>query len=112
MVLQELGDKLTTALRKLQATTVCMCVYVCLCVCTLLCYFHPPPLITPSSSNRSLLYIHTHTHNTHTHTQVVNDEVVDGMLQEICRALVEADVNIKVVSTLRKAIKDKVIYVL
>jgi signal recognition particle subunit SRP54 len=38
----------------------------------------------------------------------VNDEVVDGMLQEICRALVEADVNIKVVATLRKAIKDKV----
>jgi signal recognition particle GTPase len=28
--------------------------------------------------------------------------------QEICRALVESDVNIKVVSTLRKGIKDKI----
>ena len=44
----------------------------------------------------------------HHSNQVVNDEVLETMLKEICRALVEADVNVKVVSTMRKAIKDKV----
>ncbi|EWM21521.1 signal recognition particle 54 kda protein [Nannochloropsis gaditana] len=60
MVLQELGDKLTGALRRLQTTT------------------------------------------------VVNDDVLNDLLQDVCRALVESDVNIKVVATLRKGIKEKV----
>ena len=40
----------------------------------------------------SLIFIYTYIHH----------------IQEICRALVEADVNIKVVSTMRNAIKNKV----
>jgi hypothetical protein len=40
--------------------------------------------------------------------QVVNDDVLNDLLQDVCRALVESDVNIKVVATLRKGIKEKV----
>lgn len=41
-------------------------------------------------------------------SQVVNDDVLNDLLQDVCRALVESDVNIKVVATLRKGIKEKV----
>jgi signal recognition particle GTPase len=39
---------------------------------------------------------------------VVDEEVVNQMLQDISRALIESDVNIRVVSQLRKSIKEKV----
>mmetsp|Transcript_6424 Transcript_6424/g.8715 ORF Transcript_6424/g.8715 Transcript_6424/m.8715 type:complete len:520 (-) Transcript_6424:244-1803(-) len=57
MVLQELGSKLTSALRKLHTTT------------------------------------------------VVDDELVDAILSEIARALLESDVNVKMVGELRQKIK-------
>eukprot|EP00607_Mallomonas_marina_P007836 CAMPEP_0182418038 /NCGR_PEP_ID=MMETSP1167-20130531/2498_1 /TAXON_ID=2988 /ORGANISM="Mallomonas Sp, Strain CCMP3275" /LENGTH=506 /DNA_ID=CAMNT_0024592003 /DNA_START=76 /DNA_END=1593 /DNA_ORIENTATION=- len=57
MVLAELGHRLTTALRRLQSTT------------------------------------------------VVDDEVVASIQQDICRALLEADVNVKIVGKLRNNIK-------
>ena len=41
-------------------------------------------------------------------TQVVNDDVLNTLLSEISRALLESDVNIKVVKILRNAIKEKV----
>jgi len=59
MVLAELGHRLTTALKKLNAST------------------------------------------------VVDDEVVQGIQQDICRALLEADVNVKIVGTLRNSIKNR-----
>eukprot|EP00639_Heterosigma_akashiwo_P027973 CAMPEP_0194675366 /NCGR_PEP_ID=MMETSP0295-20121207/8216_1 /TAXON_ID=39354 /ORGANISM="Heterosigma akashiwo, Strain CCMP2393" /LENGTH=536 /DNA_ID=CAMNT_0039559689 /DNA_START=34 /DNA_END=1644 /DNA_ORIENTATION=+ len=59
MVLQELGSKLTGALKKLQTSA------------------------------------------------VVNDEVVDAILQEISRALLEADVNVQMVGALRRKIKEQ-----
>ena len=40
--------------------------------------------------------------------QVVNDDVLNTLLSEISRALLESDVNIKVAMTLRNAIKEKV----
>jgi len=60
MVLQELGRKLETAMRKLQAST------------------------------------------------LVDEEVMSGILNEICRALLEADVNVRVVGQLKSAIKMRV----
>mmetsp|Transcript_8913 Transcript_8913/g.13381 ORF Transcript_8913/g.13381 Transcript_8913/m.13381 type:complete len:503 (+) Transcript_8913:113-1621(+) len=59
MVLAELGNRLTSALNKLNAST------------------------------------------------VVDDEVVSGMLQDISRALLESDVNIKIVGSLRNKIKTR-----
>lgn len=60
MVLAELGNRLTTALKKLNTTT------------------------------------------------VVDDEVVATILQDISRALLESDVNIHIVKSLRSSIKDRV----
>ena len=57
MVLQELGRKLETAMKKLQATT------------------------------------------------LVDEEAVTQLLNEICRALLEADVNVRMVGQLKQAIK-------
>ncbi|KAH0607471.1 uncharacterized protein H6S33_002505 [Morchella sextelata] len=42
------------------------------------------------------------------HSNVVDEKVFDGMLKEICSALIEADVNVKLVSGLRKSIKHAV----
>ena len=39
---------------------------------------------------------------------VISEEVLNGMLKEISAALLEADVNVKVVMELRKAIKSRV----
>ena len=39
---------------------------------------------------------------------VVSEQVLDGMLGEMARALLEADVNVKIVGELRKAIKERV----
>ncbi|KAL7274347.1 Signal recognition particle [Rhizina undulata] len=41
-------------------------------------------------------------------SNVVDEKVFDGMLKEICSALIEADVNVKLVSNLRKSIKQTV----
>lgn len=43
-----------------------------------------------------------------TRSQTLDEKAFDGMVKEICNALMEADVNIKVVSTLRKSIKSSV----
>ena len=42
---------------------------------------------------------------TRTKTSCSQDQAFDGMIKEICTALVEADVNIKLVSSLRNSIK-------
>jgi signal recognition particle subunit SRP54 len=49
------------------------------------------------SLNNALEYLHK--------TTVVNEEVLDRILSEICRALLEADVNIHLVKQLRENIK-------
>ncbi|CAG9856155.1 unnamed protein product [Phyllotreta striolata] len=36
---------------------------------------------------------------------IINEEVLNGMLNDICRALIEADVNIKLVKSLRENVK-------
>lgn len=59
MVLAELGDRLTKALKRLNAST------------------------------------------------IVDDEVVLAIQQDICRALLEADVNVKIVGSLRNSIKNR-----
>lgn len=59
MVLAELGHRLTSALRKLQSTT------------------------------------------------VVDDDIISSIQQDICRALLEADVNVKIVMKMRNNIKEK-----
>ncbi|KAG0641528.1 SRP54-type protein [Tuber brumale] len=41
-------------------------------------------------------------------SSVVDEKIFDGMLKEICSALIEADVNVKLVSNLRKSIKHTV----
>ncbi|KAF8460673.1 SRP54-type protein [Kalaharituber pfeilii] len=41
-------------------------------------------------------------------TDVVDEKALDGMLKEICAALLEADVNVKLVNNLRKSIKSTV----
>ncbi|TGZ83153.1 signal recognition particle protein [Ascodesmis nigricans] len=43
-----------------------------------------------------------------THSNVVDEKALDAMLKEICAALVEADVNIKLVANLRKSIRHTV----
>lgn len=43
-----------------------------------------------------------------TRSQTLDEKAFDGMIKEISNALVEADVNIKLVSTLRKSIKSSV----
>ena len=43
-----------------------------------------------------------------TRSNVVDEKVFDGMLKEICAALLESDVNVRLVSSLRKSIKHKV----
>ena len=40
-------------------------------------------------------------------SNVVDEKVFDGMLMEICAALLESDVNVRLVSSLRKSIKHK-----
>jgi signal recognition particle subunit SRP54 len=40
-------------------------------------------------------------------TTIVDDEVVTAMLQDISRALLESDVNVKIVMTLRNTIKNR-----
>jgi len=39
---------------------------------------------------------------------VIDDDVVDGMLKDICNALMQADVNFKLVMELRKNIKNRI----
>lgn len=36
---------------------------------------------------------------------IINQEVLDGLLKEVCKALLEADVNIKLVKQLRENVK-------
>jgi signal recognition particle subunit SRP54 len=43
-----------------------------------------------------------------TRSPTMNEKAFDGMVKEICNALMEADVNIRLVTKLRKTIKDKV----
>ncbi|KAI5793240.1 SRP54-type protein [Geopyxis carbonaria] len=43
-----------------------------------------------------------------THSNVVDEKAFDGMIKEICSALIEADVNVKLVAGLRKSIKHTV----
>jgi len=43
-----------------------------------------------------------------TRAPTMSEKAFDGMIKEICNALMEADVNIRLVGTLRKAIKSKV----
>ena len=43
-----------------------------------------------------------------TRASVVDDRVIDSLLKELCAALLEADVNVKLVSQLRTKIKTKV----
>ncbi|KAI5799294.1 SRP54-type protein [Peziza echinospora] len=43
-----------------------------------------------------------------TRSEVVDEKALDGMLKEICAALLEADVNVKLVMNLRKSIKHTV----
>lgn len=40
-------------------------------------------------------------------TTIVDDEVVTAMLQDISRALLESDVNVKIVLNLRNSIKNR-----
>lgn len=42
------------------------------------------------------------------HTNVVDEKAFDAMMKEICSALIEADVNVKLVANLRKSIKHAV----
>ena len=41
-------------------------------------------------------------------TTVVTDDLLKSTLSEICRALIESDVNIKLVSQIKKNIKQKI----
>ncbi len=40
-----------------------------------------------------------------TNSTVIDEEVLNEMLKELCAALLESDVNVKLVSNLRKNIK-------
>jgi signal recognition particle subunit SRP54 len=43
-----------------------------------------------------------------TRSSNVDEKAFDGMIKEICNALIEADVNIKLVASLRKSIRSTV----
>mmetsp|Transcript_1153 Transcript_1153/g.3571 ORF Transcript_1153/g.3571 Transcript_1153/m.3571 type:complete len:478 (-) Transcript_1153:176-1609(-) len=43
-----------------------------------------------------------------TNATVIDEEIVDAMLADIARALLEADVNVRTVAALRKRVKDKI----
>jgi signal recognition particle subunit SRP54 len=39
---------------------------------------------------------------------IIDEKVLDGILKEVCAALLESDVNVKLVATLRQKVKAKV----
>lgn len=39
---------------------------------------------------------------------IIDEKVLDAILKEVCAALLESDVNVKLVSTLRQKVKAKV----
>lgn len=45
-----------------------------------------------------------------TNSTVLDDSVIDEMIKELCMALLEADVNIKLVSSLRNSIKKRIAF--